>query len=152
MLPTVAAVLRRGYPARMGFLGYVVVAALALLVLFAAMNWGALTAPTTLSFLGASVEAPLGLILLSIAVGLALLALVYGAVQRTAALIEARRHTQALEEQRRLAEQAEASRLAELRVQHEQEFALVRKTIEESANGLAASIGQLEDRLKRPTD
>jgi TRAP-type mannitol/chloroaromatic compound transport system substrate-binding protein len=66
-------------------------------------------------------------------------------------LLEARRHAQALDAQRRLAEDAEASRLSELRAEVQQEFADVRKTIEESANGLAATIAEMEDRLaKRP--
>lgn len=133
----------------MGPFGIVVLVALALLALFAAMNWGALTAPTVLSFLGASVEAPLGLILLGSAVFFALLALAYAAWQRTAMLLEARRHAQALEAQRRLAEDAEASRLAQLRAQLESEFAAVRRSIEESANGLSATLGQLDDRLRR---
>jgi uncharacterized integral membrane protein len=134
----------------MGILGYIVLAALGLLALFAAMNWAALTAPTVLSFFGAAVHAPLGLILLGAAVGFALLALVYAAFQRTAMLLEARRHAQALEAQRQIAETAEASRLAELREQIEREFAITRRTLEESANGLAAAIGELEEKLGRP--
>lgn len=133
----------------MGPFGVVVLVALGLLALFAAMNWSALTAPTVLSFLGATVEAPLGLILFGVAVFFALLTLAYAAWQRTAMLLEARRHAQALEAQRRLAEDAEASRLAELRAQLEREMVAVRRTIEESANGLSAVIGQLDDRLRR---
>lgn len=129
----------------------VLVAALALLALFAALNWRALTASTELDFLGLRVQAPLGLILLATAIGFALLAFVYAAVQRTAMLLEARRLAQALEAQRRLAEEAEASRLTAFRAEVQSEFAEVRRTIEESANGLAAAIGELEDRLeKRP--
>jgi uncharacterized integral membrane protein len=133
----------------MGPFGVVVLVALGLLALFAAMNWGALTAPTVLSFLGATVEAPLGLILLGVAVFFAVLTLAYAAWQRTAMLLEARRQAQALEAQRRIAEEAEASRLAELRMQLEREMAAVRRTIEESANGLSAAIGQLDDKLSR---
>ena len=132
-------------------LAVVILVALVLLVLFAALNWNALTAPTVLSFFGATVQAPLGLILLVTAVAFALLSFVYGAVQRTAMLLEARRHAQALEAQRRLAEDAEASRLTDLRAEVQREFADIRRTIEESANGLAATIAELEDRLaKRP--
>ena len=133
----------------MGILGYIVLAALLLLILFAASNWGALTAPTALGFLGASVEAPLGLILLGFAVGFALLALVYGALQRTTMLLESRRQAQALEAQRQLADNAEASRLAELKAQMEREFAITRRTMEESVNTLAATIGEVDDRIRR---
>jgi uncharacterized integral membrane protein len=130
-------------------LAIVLVAALAMLALFAAMNWAALTAPTSLRFVGVNVDAPLGLILVVTAIAFALLSFVYGAVQRTATLLEMRRQAQALEAQRRLAENAEASRLKELRDEMQREFAEVRRTIEESANGLAAAIGELEDRLDK---
>jgi uncharacterized integral membrane protein len=130
-------------------LAVVIIVALVLLALFAMLNWGALTAPTVLSFFGATVQAPLGLILLLTAVAFALLSFVYGAVQRTAMLLEARRHAQALEAQRRLAEDAGASRLTELRADMHRELAEVRKTIEESANGIFAAIGELRERPER---
>src|SRR5687768_12952167 len=101
----------------MGILGIVILVALALLALFAAVNWSALTAPTVLSFVAFTLEGPLGLILLCFALGFALLFLGYAAMQRTAMLMESRRHAQELKAQRDLAERAEASRLAELRQQ-----------------------------------
>lgn len=133
----------------MGILGIVILVALALLALFAAVNWSALTAPTTLSFVAFTVEGPLGLILLAFALGFALLFLGYAAMQRTAMLMESRRHAQEMKAQRDLAERAEASRLAELRQQVEREFAQVRTVIEESSNGLAAAIGQIDEKLGR---
>lgn len=131
----------------MGLLGIVILVALALLALFAAVNWSALTAPTLLSFVAFTVEGPLGVILLGFALAFALLFLGYAAMQRTAMLMESRRHAQELRAQRELAERAEASRLAELRAQIEREFAQVRTAIEESSNGLAASIGQIDEKL-----
>ena len=133
----------------MGFLGIVILVALALLALFAAVNWSALTAPTILSFVAFTLEGPLGLILLGFALGFALLFLGYAAMQRTAMLMESRRHAQELKAQRDLAERAEASRLSELRQQLERDFAALRATIEESTNSLAASIGQLDEKLER---
>jgi|SRR5580765_3563444 uncharacterized integral membrane protein len=130
-------------------LAIIVIVALVLLLLFAALNWSALAAPTSLSFLGAAVQAPLGLILVATAIAFALLSFLYAAVQRTTVLLELRRHTQALEAQRRLAEEAEASRLNELRAEMRSEFAELRRTLEESANGLAATIGELGDRLEK---
>jgi hypothetical protein len=47
------------------------------------------------------VQAPLGLLLPGTAVAFALLALLYGAALRTAMLLEAWRHVQALESERR---------------------------------------------------
>jgi len=130
-------------------LAIIVIVALVLLLLFAALNWSVLAAPTSLSFLGAAVQAPLGLILVATAIAFALLSFLYAAVQRTTVLLELRRHTQALEAQRRLAEEAEASRLNELRAEMRSEFAELRRTLEESANGLAATIGELGDRLEK---
>jgi uncharacterized integral membrane protein len=130
-------------------LAIIVIVALVLLLLFAALNWSALAAPTSLSFLGAAVQAPLGLFLVATAIAFALLSFLYAAVQRTTVLLELRRHTQALEAQRRLAEEAEASRLNELRAEMRSEFAELRRTLEESANGLAATIGELGDRLEK---
>jgi uncharacterized integral membrane protein len=133
----------------MGFLGIVILVALALLALFAAVNWSVLTAATTLSFVAFTLEGPLGVILLGFALGFALLLLGYVAMQRTSMHMESRRHAQELKAQRDLAEQAEVSRIHELKLQLERESAALRTSIEEAANGLAASIGQIDDKLSR---
>ena len=122
----------------MKFLGGLVLAALVLLAIFAVVNWSALTAPTALSFLVLRVEAPLGVILLCFALLFALLLLAGVAVQRTAMLIETRRHAQELRALRELAENAEASRLAELR-----------RHLDQATNTLAAHIAQIDDKLNR---
>lgn len=126
----------------------VVALAAALLVLFAALNWPALSAIVPVSLGAVSIDAAPGVIVLAFALGFALALLAYAAWHRTAQLIEARRHAQELRELRALAENAEASRLRELRSELTQEFAALRRTVEESANGLAAAIGQVEDRLQ----
>ena len=78
--------------------------------IFAAINWNAFMAPTTLSVVFANVEAPLGLILL-VAIGLlTLLFLLYVVYLQSAILMENRRNARELQAQRELAEQAEASR------------------------------------------
>jgi uncharacterized integral membrane protein len=133
----------------MKLLGSIILIALALLAIFAAVNWTALTAPTGLSFVAFTLEAPLGLILIGFALGFALLLLGYVAVQRTAMFVEMRRHTQELKAQREIAERAEASRIHELQLQLEREAAALRTSIEQAANGLAASIGELDDKLER---
>jgi uncharacterized protein HemX len=125
----------------------VVALAAALLVLFAALNWPSLNAIVPVSLGAATIHGAPGVIVLAFALGFALALLAYAAWHRTAQLIEARRHAQELRELRALAEDAEASRLRDLRAQLEQEFAALRRTVEESANGLAASIGQVDDRL-----
>jgi hypothetical protein len=106
---------------------------------FSALNWGAFSAPTTLS------------------------------------LLESRRHAQELQVNRELADRAEASRFTELRSFLEVELQKLARpggepalaseaailarldrlekdvltAVDESGNSLAASLGELEDRLER---
>lgn len=146
----------------------VLVAALAL---FAILNWAAFTAPTTLSLLVGSVEAPLGLIMLLITGFLAAVFLAYAFYLQTSALLETRRMARELQTQREIADQAEASRLSELRAALDTRFEgleqalragrtegtsdLARVTgelrlgIEQAINGLAAQIAELDDRIAR---
>lgn len=141
-------------------LGVLVLAILAAIAVFTALNWAVLSTPVSLSFLVLSAEAPPGLILLGAALACALIFLAYVAATRTAMLVESRRHAQELAAQRDLAERAEASRLhelrAELREMGERQAAAtlaleerLRKALEESANGLAAHLGQVDDKLNR---
>jgi uncharacterized integral membrane protein len=151
----------------MNFLGTIILAALFLLAVFTLANWAVLTAPTALSFVAFTFEGPLGVILLGVTLGLVGLFTLYALSLRTAMLMESRRHNQELQAQRKLAESAEASRLNELRAQLKQEFAQLRgaieqagarmenaeqasrKSFDETANGLAANIGEIEDKLDR---
>jgi hypothetical protein len=126
-----------------------VLLAAALVALFAALNWSTLAATVPVSLGPATVQAAPGVIVLAFALGFALALLAYIAWHRTAQLIEARRHADELRALRALAEDAEASRLRELRAELTRDFAALRGTIEESGNGLAASIGQLDDKLER---
>ena len=140
-------------------------------VIFAAINWKAFTAPTTLSLIFASVEAPLGLILLAVVGALTLLFLLYVVYLQSSVLVENRRNARELQAQRELAEQAEVSRINQLRSFLESELrrlgerseeskasvlakleALERElgsVIQQSGNTLAAYIGEIEDRLER---
>ncbi len=118
---------------------------------FVAINWAAFTAPTTLSFVFATVAAPLGLIMLGLLVACALAFAIYMAVWQGRILMESRRNAKELQAQRTLADQAEASRFTELRnVMHDELQRLsqtLRAEIHDSTNSLAASIGELDDRL-----
>ena len=144
---------------------------LGVLALFTAANWSAFTQPTTLSVVFATVEAPLGLILLGIVVLLAALFLVYVAYLQSTVLLESRRHARELNAQRELAEQAEASRFSRLQASLETELRKLadqgeesgarmmerldrldrelRATVEQSGNTLAAYLGEIDDRLER---
>jgi septal ring factor EnvC (AmiA/AmiB activator) len=141
------------------------------IALFAALNWSAFTAPTTLHFGFGTVDAPLGLIMLGLTVLLAFLFLIFVIYLQATVLLEGRRHTRELQAQRELAEQAETSRYSQLRQfletelqKHMQQSAQeradvlarldqlereLRTTIEQSANTLAACVGEIDDLLQR---
>ncbi len=154
-------------PLRTLLLGSVLV----LVVLFAALNWGAFTTPMSLSLLVATVEAPLGLVMLGIIVLLTVLFLVYLLYVQTTLVLDARRSSRDLQTQRDLADRAEASRFTELRtllderlqklesvVREEQSRTgsrigdldtSVRSAVEHGTNTLASYIGEFEDRIER---
>jgi uncharacterized integral membrane protein len=141
------------------------------LALFAALNWSAFTAPTTLRFGFGTVEAPLGLIMLGLTVLLTILFLAFVIYLQTTVLLDARRHARELQAQRERADQSELSRYSQLRQfledelqkdrqQGQQERANMvarleqlerelRAAIEQSANTLAAYMGEVDDLLKR---
>jgi len=155
----------------MKIVGPLILVGLVLFGIFTLANWGALSSPTTLSFVVFSLQAPLGLVLLGmILVFLALFA-TYVLFLRTNMLMDARRYARELEAQHQLAEKAEASRLNELRSQLDQQFAKIletaeqsrtdlgarfegmetalRNSIEESSRSLSAYIGEVDDKLDR---
>ena len=141
------------------------------IVIFTALNWTVITTPTTLSLLVATVEAPLGLIMLGLLLLLTGVFTIFAGYQQTSTLLEARQQTKALEAQRKLADQAEASRITELQnllnsallrleqqsVESRQATAArldrleqdLRAAVAQEGTTLSAYIGQLEDRLDR---
>lgn len=144
---------------------------LAVFAAFTVANWGAITAPTTLSLIVGTVQAPLGLILFGFVVATAGLFLLLLAYQQATVIVEARRTAKELNAQRRLADQAEASRFTELRGHLDEQMQRIeadaaarlatllervdrleqslRVQIEQSGNSLAASVGELDDRVQR---
>lgn len=95
---------------------------LALVAVFVAMNWGAMTAQTTLELGFATIEAPLGLILLGVAMVLFVPVVAYADHLHRTMLRTAASNAKKLHSQRDLAERAEASRYAHLRGFLEEEF------------------------------
>jgi hypothetical protein len=142
---------------------------LAAIAAFAAVNWNAFATPTTLSVVVTTVQAPLGLIMLGFVTVLAFVFLVFVVYLQGSVLLDSRRHAKALQAQRDLADQAEASRFTELRgfiagelinlaerINETRAMVLervnqvegdLRVTVEQSGNALAAYIGELEERL-----
>jgi len=137
-----------------------VLVVVALLALFTVVNWQTFITPTELNLVVARVQAPLGLVMLGFTAVLAAVLLAYALKVQVNALSDSRRQSEELRRQRELADQAEASRFTELRSFLEQEMAALRKTqqdagqqlrgeLVDAANSLAASIGELDERIER---
>ncbi|SBT08268.1 conserved exported hypothetical protein [Candidatus Accumulibacter aalborgensis] len=142
---------------------------------FSALNWSAFLAPTTLSLGLADVQAPLGVVMLGVVAFITAFFLIFVVYMQASALFDSRRNAQELQLNRELADKAEASRFTELRSFLEVELQklagrsagssvpadptiLARldrlekellTAIEQSGNSLAASMGEIEDRLER---
>lgn len=144
---------------------------LGLLAIFAIFNWSAFVAPTALTLGFATVEAPLGLILLGIVGVVSALFLVYVVFLQSTSLMDSRRQARELQVQREIADRAEVSRFEQLRAAMENELQRLEKqsvesqaaiiarlddlerdmraAMEQSGNTLAAYLGEIEDRLDR---
>lgn len=94
----------------------------AVVTVFVILNWDAFIEPTTLSFGFREIEGPLGLVLLGITVVVSALLIGYASHLRRFALIQAGLSAKDLQAQRQLADDAEASRLTELRKYLADEF------------------------------
>jgi uncharacterized integral membrane protein len=144
---------------------------LAVVALFAAINWNSFMMPMNLWLLFTSVNAPLGLIMLGVTAVITSLFLIFIAYLQASMLSDTRRFEKEIQAQRKLAEQAEASRINELRNFLESELLKIeqktaaaesalktridqldgdlRSFVEQAGNTLAAYIGELEDRLEK---
>lgn len=153
------------------FISLIALVALVALVIFAAINWQAIIAPVSLSLLFGNVEAPLGLILLAVTGLLALLFLGFVVYMQSSTLVIRRKLNKEVEDQRKLANEAEASRFTELRTYLESELqalkahgsevhekvetrlseiqTVLKGVVEESGTSLSAYIGELGDRLDK---
>jgi uncharacterized integral membrane protein len=142
-----------------------------LIAALAALNWGHIMTPITMSVGFSDVSAPFGLIMLGLTALLGIFFVAYVIYLQSSTLLETRRHTKEMQAQRDLADNAETSRFTELRSFLEtQENAQMARNGERQAalharvdqlettlkarldqldNTVAASIGQLEDRLDR---
>ena len=132
----------------MKIIGPLILAGLILLGVFTLANWNVLNAPTPLSFVAFSLEAPLGLVLLGIILVFLALFVVYVLILRTTMLMDARHYARELQAQQQLAEKAEASRLNDLRSQLDHEFAQLQETIEKSRTDLGVRVEGMEQALR----
>lgn len=144
---------------------------LVLVGVFAALNWTVFSTSTVLNLGVADIQAPLGLIMLGALVAVAAMFLLYVVYLQSTVLLDARGHAKELQANRKLADQAEASRFTELRDflnaelkraqdanQQNQDAILQRVSeleravllgIEQSGNSLAANLGEIDDRLRQ---
>ncbi len=138
---------------------------------FAILNWNVFVTPTTLSLGVTDIQAPLGLVMLGVLAFVAVIFLVFVVYLQSTVLLDGRQHAKELQSNRKLADQAEASRFTELRSFLEVELKKqatqntethasllnridmlgreVRLSVEQSGNSLAASLGEIEDKLDR---
>ena len=139
---------------------WLLVGAGVILCSFVLLNWPAITRPMPISLLIVTVNAPLGLVLLTLCGAIIAVVMGYALRVQVTAFGDSRRQMAELRSQRELADQAEQSRFMALRTMLEGEFALLRQQLtevesrlrqesQESANSLAACIGEIDDRLER---
>lgn len=143
---------------------------LGVIAFFGFMNWPVLNTPAPLWLGVTTVTAPLGTVMLALFGAVVLLML----IEQSAALAETRRYGRDLDAQRKLADQAEASRFTELRTYISGEVARseqrsietqntliaridqversLRNALDQQGNSLAATIGELDDRIERSSD
>jgi len=118
------------------------------LVIFAALNWSAIMTPVPLALLFTTAEAPLGLILLSVTALLTLLFLGFVVYMQSSTLMIRRKLNKEVEEQRKLANEAEASRYTELRSYLENELQRINVQNSENQQKIEARFGEIEASLK----
>jgi uncharacterized membrane protein len=94
---------------------FLLVIGLIVVIAFVALNWSAITTPTTLSLGVATVQAPLGFLLLALMTLFTALFLVFVIYSRASGLFKERNHSREMKATQKLADNAETSRFTELR-------------------------------------
>jgi len=122
-------------------------------LIFVGVNWAEMSRPTELSLVFGHIQAPLGLALLVIMAVLAALFVGLMAYTQSAALMQTRRHAKELAAQRELADNAEASRITELRAYMDAEIAKLTEAIRQQGQETMARVDRAEMGLReRPVD
>jgi uncharacterized integral membrane protein len=126
----------------------VLLAAILLVAGFAALNWTEFLRPTPLSFGIFVMEAPLGLILLSVLTITLIAFLVSTAHMQTVNLLDTRQHSRELQAQRDLADKAEASRFTDLRQHIDTQMREIRQREAIAATELEKAVMQGQRELR----
>jgi hypothetical protein len=131
------------------FRSLLVLAASGLAALFVVLNWRVFASPAKLNLAVTSAEIPVGIMMLMLfALALLVLWIIVGRWQGTL-LVEFRRQAQELQAQRLLAENAEASRFTELGALIREEIAKLRTELQDTEHSIAATLGEMDDRLRK---
>jgi len=130
----------------------IVLVILLLVALLAGLNWQLFTAPSEINLIFTRISAPLGLILLSVIALLTLLYFVFLAVVEAGAMLEIRRHARQLEQARKLADKAEASRFAELKNYLTGELGGLRQELAGLKEHVATEVGEARKALSLEHD
>ena len=126
------------------------ISAIAALAFF---NWSTLATPTQVSLGLITVEAPLGLLMLSLTTLLAALFIAYVLWLQGSVLLETRRHGKEMQAQRELADKAEASRFTELRAHLDREVSRLAEVIGNQTRETLSRVDRAEMGLReRPVD
>jgi uncharacterized integral membrane protein len=126
-----------------------VLVAAGLAALFIALNWRLFAAPAKLNLLLTSADVPVGVAMLMLFTLALLMLWVMMSRWQGTLLMEFRRQAKELQAQRLLAESAEASRFTELGALVREEVAKLRTELHETEHSIAATLGEMDDRLRR---
>jgi len=134
------------------FKSLLILVAAGLAALFIVLNWRVFAGPAKLNLLLTQAEVPVGIMMLMLFVlALAVLWILVSGWQGTL-LAEFRRQGKELQAQRLLAESAEASRFTELGALIREEIAKLRTELQDTEHSIAATLGEMDDRLRKPSD
>lgn len=111
--------------------------AVALIVVFAGLNWPALTATTSLDLLVMQVQAPLGMVLLGMTSVFVVLFVIATLYSRVSGLLESRRMHKEVRNAQDLADRAEASRIEGLQHLIATEFRMLNERLSRVETALA---------------
>lgn len=155
----------------MRYIAIVLFLIMLLIASFVALNWTLIMSPADISLGVTYVSAPLGLILVVLLLVVSAVFVALVAYLQISILLETRRQSRELSVHRKIADEAEASRFTSLQQNLEARFATLagrdaqsqadlllridrlesdlRLHIDQTANGLAATVGELDDRMSR---
>lgn len=132
---------------RIGWKTIVLILVLLMLAIFVWQNLVAFTTPGELQVFVWPLEAPLGLVMLGILGAAALLFSILLGSSRASSMVEMRHYAKEIEAARKLADEAEASRVLALQDAIAGAFAEAEAAAEARHNILVAHLSQMDDRL-----